>query len=158
MNETPVQVTRLSESTMPLLVWFTLLLVFVFSVFLIFSLVVHLLTVPTLIARGASLWQIAAVLAIQILLVSALVALFFGLVKRRHWAWPSSIVFATMVLALFFVSRIWPVNGPLPILSIAPEQMLGAAIGEIVITILIVLYPLRLYFSRKVRAFFGVLA
>jgi hypothetical protein len=101
-------------------------------------------------------WRLAAAFAIAALEIALPSWLFFGMAYRRRWAWHGGIVFSVLLLALALWSRAHPVAGPLPEVEIPPEQMLGAAVGELIMTVLLVLYPLRMFYSSKVRAFFGI--
>ena len=112
---------------------------------------------PNVLAAGVPVIRVILYFSLQLCVIALLTTLFVGLVRRRRWAWLGSVVFAALLLALLVQSRIWPPpSGPFPILPIAPEQQFGAAVGEAIITLLAILYPFRLYFSRTVRAFFAV--
>ena len=141
----------------PPLIWFTQLLVFAFALLFLLFLGATLLALPQILAfyRSAP-WLIYATLSIQAVLLASLVALSIGLVRRRRWAWPSSVVFAVLLLAFIVASRLRAANGPIPILPIPPEQLFGSAVADVVIFASLVIYPLRLFFSRRVKLFFGI--
>ena len=144
-------------SKRPFLIWVTQILVaLVCAIFIAISILITFKVIPQLLANGFSAWRIALGSAIQATCITSLVLLFMGLVKRRRWAWYGSIVFALLLLVLFIHSNLYPPDGPIPLLPIASNQMLGAVIGEAMITLLVVIYPIRLFFSHKVRAFFSV--
>ncbi len=50
-------------------------------------------------------------------------------------------------------SRVRPSSGPLPLVTIQPNELFGAAVAELVITVFLLYYPVRIYFSKKVRKF-----
>jgi hypothetical protein len=95
---------------------------------------------------------------VQIAIASLLAWLFYGLMRRRRWAWRAAIAFG-ICLALFAIGdRLLPLGGTVPLVAPTAEQRMGQTIGRILGTIIVVFYPIRLYLSRSVRAFFGVTA
>ena len=144
----------------PALIWLTqalLVLYFVIVSVAVASTIPTLLAIETFAGRvlGTLFW-VSCVLA----LAGPLCVLFYGLARRRRWAWRGSLVFAICVLILLAVSQLarptGPSNGPFPQFEIKPEQQLGATIARITIPLLTLIYTIRLYFSSKVRAFLGV--
>ena len=141
----------------PALIWVTQVLIALLLIVLGLGVSSAVFALPNVFAAGVPVIRVVAYFSLQVCVIALLTTLFVGLVRRRRWAWLGSIVFAALLLALLIQSRIWPPSsGPFPILPIAPEQQRGAAVGEAVITLLALLYPFRLYFSRAVRAFFAV--
>jgi len=148
---------NLRKAKRPALVWITQVLIALLLIVLGLGIGSAAFALPNVLAAGAPVFRVVVYFSLQLCVIALLATLFIGLVRRRRWAWLGSIVFAALLLALLVQSRIWPPpSGPFPILPIAPEQQLGAAVGEAVITLLALLYPFRLYFSRTVRAFFAV--
>jgi hypothetical protein len=140
----------------PLLIWLTQILVFLFASLFALFLISTLVALPQLVDTYLSaLCAIVASVAIHSLIVAGLVSLLVGLVRRRRWAWTCSIAFAACLPVLVIASRLHP-SGPIPILPVPPKQLLGAAAGDLVPMVLLVAYPLALFFSRKVRRFFDV--
>jgi hypothetical protein len=139
----------------PPLIWFTQLLVILFATLFLFFIVATFFALPQLLAtyRNAP-GLIYAAASVQAILLAGLITLSLGLVRRRRWAWWGSIVFAVLLLALVVASRLRPEGEPIPILPIPPQQLFGAAVGDVVLFVALVAYPLRLFFSRTVRIFF----
>lgn len=79
-------------------------------------------------------------------------SILYGLTCRRRWSWHSAIAFAVLLLAVVVESRMYST----PVFEIKPKQTIGAAVADVVITFPLVLYPVRLFFSRKVRTFLGI--
>jgi len=142
----------------PVLILVTQLFVGLWIAGLLFLLLTDLFkAAPFALAQGFPIWRIFLSIWFFALPLGLLVALFVGLVKRRRWTWLGSIAFALLFLALVVALRIWPPQGsPLPIFLVAPQQHFGAAIADVTITVLLVLFPICLFFSTKVRAFFNV--
>ena len=156
MEESSSTATNAPLPRRPFLVWVTQLILVAVVLTTLFSLLRIALALPALINSGASVPRLTLALLWPLTMLSAFTTLFIGLVRRKRWAWYCSTAFALLILFVTFHGRISPPSGPLPLLPIAPNQMLGAAVGEAVVTILVVLYPLRMYFSDKVRTFFGI--
>ena len=141
----------------PALIWITqalLVLYFVIGSVAVASTIPNLLAIESLVGRvlGTLFW-----LAFVLALIGPLCLLFYGLARRRRWAWRGSLVFAICVLILLALSQLArpsaPSNGPFPQFEIKPEEQLGATIARITIPLLMLIYTIRLYFSSKVRAF-----
>jgi hypothetical protein len=83
-----------------------------------------------------------------------LALLFYGLVRRRHWAWFASLGFATL-LCIGMVYSV--VSHPSSADAAAPAaERVGYRIGTWAIPVLLCVYVVRLYFSPHVRSFLGV--
>jgi hypothetical protein len=134
----------------PFLVWLTQSILGVIILFQAYILGVIAFSLPKILTSSVSnsdLFYAISLSAAQLVLACML---FIGLVKARKWAWYASVLFAIFIMVCVFYSRAHPSPQATPI---PPNQLLGAAVAEFVITILIVVYPLRMYFSKKVRAF-----
>lgn len=138
----------------PALVWLTQVLLVVFCLAMAAG---ALLGMAAVLSRSnVPGWRVAVGLAIALSELALPAWLFYGLAYRRRWAWHGGIAFSVLLLVITLWSRAHPAPGPLPQFEIKPNQMLGAAIGELTVTALLVLYPIRMFFSSKVRAFLGV--
>ncbi|HEX4825776.1 MAG TPA: hypothetical protein VFV19_15855 [Candidatus Polarisedimenticolaceae bacterium] len=104
---------------------------------------------------GLPVLRVVMGLLLYFVLAAPIAYLFYGLLRRRPWAWRGSIGFAIVLLLLVLVSQLVRSQGPLPKLEIAPSQRFGAMLARITIPLLLCVYVLRLYFSTKVRAFLG---
>ena len=140
----------------PLLVWFTQLLVlFLAAVFALFLTSVGV-AFQQLSAKGVAMRSILIEVGVHVVLLVFFVALFIGQVRRSRWAWAGSVLFAAGVVGLVIRYRFWPSGEPMPILPMIPSPPGGPGPADIVVAVLLLVYPLRLFFSRDVRQFFGV--
>jgi hypothetical protein len=139
----------------PALVWFTQALLLFFCLAAAAGLLVGLIG---LISRGntVSTGRVAFGFVFTGAVGVLLGWLFYGFAYRRRWAWHGGVVFSLLFGVFVIWSRAHPVAGPIPLMEIKPNQMLGAAVAELVTTALLVLYPFRMFFSRKVRAFLSI--
>ena len=156
MEESSNAATNAPFPRRPFLIWVTQIILIAVMLAVLFALQRIILALPGLVNSGAPLPRLVLILLWPLTMLVVFIALFVGLARRKRWAWYCGIAFALLILFVIFHSRISPPSGPIPLLPIAPNQMLGAAVGEAVVTIFAVLYPLRIYFSDKVRIFFGI--
>jgi hypothetical protein len=98
-----------------------------------------------------SILNLIGTLILQILFGGFALLVFLGLVSPRPWARWASVVFAICIFVLYVLAmyRATP-------MMLTPSERVGAGIAEIVMAFALALYPTRLYFSKAVRAFFGV--
>jgi cell division protein FtsW (lipid II flippase) len=135
----------------PALVWTTQILaavLFALNAIGILSLLVNL---PVLFETAGL--ELAISLLVRVALGVFLYMVVWGLVEPKEWARPLSIVFAALIPVLLVASRAFR-SSP-PAFEIADDELLGAAVAESIIVILVVVYPLRMYFSKSVRRFFS---
>jgi hypothetical protein len=135
----------------PVLIWFTQALILLFLAVSIVVAVLGLVDAPTALSESSA--RFVGLLLLQICVITGLILLFIGLARRRKWARLGAVVFAAVVLFTFIASR-FTTSGPY--FFISPEERLGAAVAEITVTLFVFIYPFRLYFSKRVRAFFGI--
>jgi hypothetical protein len=135
------------------LIYVTQALLAIAIVLQVYALIMGLLALPRALASSLP-WSslLLAFSATSAILVLASM-LFHGLARARRWAWHGGVAFAVLLLVMVFYSR---ANPAVPPSEIPANQLFGAAIGELLITVLVVLYPIRMYFSKKVRLFLGV--
>jgi len=154
--ETPLQFAPAKKPSRPFLVWVTQVLLVFLLIPQTIGLVGSVLLIPRIMASPLPGWQIALLFLANVSFVILATALFIGLVKARRWAWHGSVVFAILFMVFVFYTRAYPATGPIPQIPIPSNQLLGAAIGELLVTVLVILYPFRMFYSRRVRAFLGV--
>jgi len=139
----------------PALIWLTqALLILLFGIVSVAALGATLKN-PDAPAPGLPVLRVVVGLLFYIALVSPIAFLFYGLTRRRRWAWRSSIGFAIGLLFLVVVSQLVRPKGPIPQIEIAPSERFGAMLARVTIPLLLCVYAVRLYFSPKVRAFLG---
>jgi hypothetical protein len=136
----------------PLLIWITQILSLVIGAWLAgVALYVAIVLIPLLRMHGSPWWEIGLYLVIPTVVSGLLMTLLGGLLRRRRWGWYGSIVFSIALFALVLYWRGHYSHGP-----ILANEKFGAAVVEILIASLLALYPIRLFFSKHVRAFLGV--
>ena len=99
---------------------------------------------------------VVAGLAFVLALAGPLVLLFYGLARRRRWAWVGSFVFAALVLILVVLPLSPRPTTPSRANESAPARGYGAMLVRIALVALIGVYAGRLYLSPDVRAFLRV--
>ena len=156
MIDVSEQSTISNKPKRPPIIWFTQILLALVLSLAFYLLLFELLFFRHFLSLGVPPWRLFTGLSVDVVLVGFASALFFGIDHRRRWAWRGSILFASILFACFMASCIWPTNGPLPMLPIAPNELLGTVVGEIAVTILLLAYPLRLFFSSRVREFLNI--
>jgi hypothetical protein len=148
----------LHRAPRPLLIWFTQTLVILLAAVFLSFVVVAITALPQLSAQGIEPTSIVASLAVHVLLAMLLGVLSIGLARRRRWAWPASIVFGLGLMVFVLSPQIWPNAIAIAVPVGRPDFMVRSIPAEIAIFLALAFYPLRLFFSRKVRAFFGIVA
>jgi hypothetical protein len=154
--ETPLQFAPTKRPSRPFLVWVTQVLLVFLLIPQTIGLVGSVFFISKIIASPLPGWQIALLFVVNASFVVLAITLFVGLVKARRWAWHGSVVFAILFMVLIFYTRAHPSTGPIPTIPIPANQLWGAAIGELLVTVLVILYPFRMFYSRRVRTFLGV--
>jgi len=137
----------------PALIWITqilALLVATATIFVAFETAVAWLTD---LRSGITVIQFLRALLIQVFVGGMALLLFGGLVKPRGWARWGSVIFAICLFVLYAVAKHQLAAKPD---TFTPSEAVGAGIAEIILVFALALYPTRLYFSKKVRKFFGI--
>ena len=134
----------------PALVWITQLILGFIVLLHLYVLGVMAISLPKILASAVSQFDLLYAISFSIAQLVLASILFVGLAKGRKWSWYAGILFAVLVMVFVFYTRAHPSAQTPPTPA---NQLLGAAIGEFIVTILIVVYPLRMYFSKKVRSF-----
>jgi hypothetical protein len=147
-NETDAVITK-----RPALIWITQALALAIGITAIFGACKNAIAWLTGSLPWATVTQLVASLLVQGLLGGMILFLFVGLIKPRAWARWGSVIFAICLFILYLVVK--------HRMSVTPDvytpsEQVGAAIAEIVLVFTLALYPTRLYYSKAVRKFFGM--
>jgi uncharacterized membrane protein (DUF485 family) len=141
----------------PAIIWLTqVLLVFYVGIISLALVTTLLAALPSISSTLRSVLATLVGLLMSLVLAGPAAVLFYGLARRRTWAWRGSIAFMACFVLLMVISQLVRPKGPLPEIEIAPNERFGAHLAQITIPILLGLYVFRLYFSPKMRAFLGI--
>jgi len=137
----------------PALIWITQALALLIGITAIFGACKNAIAWLTGSLPWITVTQLVTSLLIQGLLGGMTLFLFVGLIKPRAWARWGSVIFAICLFILYTIVKHRMSASPY---VYTPSEQVGAAIVEIVLIFALALYPPRLYYSKAVRKFFGI--